>query len=700
MLFVALLASLLLVGVPPSLSAQQDASFKLTPEALHAGEQSLDEAGWRLRAGDDAAWARTDFDDSAWEKLRDTDNNIADLLRGEWNGRAWFRLRVEVDARLVNQPLALRVWHGGGASEVYVDGVLVQSFGRIEPADDEEWNPRGMPATFVFAEGGTHTIAVRYSFRAASDLTQRRGRWLARGRYTPRFSSRLTTAQDASHRLYTRAREEREDYFFVGLLFALALVHFLLFVFDRRERGNLFYSFFVMGLALTLWLARLASTGHTGATTALAIDIVRNETQGLAVMSLLAFLYVEFAGRVSRFFWILLALWFVCIVLHAGQFISLGSFFTPLMLIVTLADALRIMSRALVKRRAGAWIIAAGIGLLVVCVGVNIAVGNSFIMLPAWFRQANLNLTVLSMPVAVAIYLARRFARTNRDLEAQLANVQELSARQLEHERTEAELRLRHEQERAENERRAKELEEARQLQLSMLPRTLPQLPHLEIAAYMKPATEVGGDYYDFHVSTDGTLTVVVGDATGHGLKAGTMVTAMKSLFGTLAPQDDMLHIFEEANRVLKGMKMRGLFMALLMLKVRGDSLSVCSAGIPPMLVYRAALGVVEEIVLQAVPLGGVASFAYQQRQTHLTAGDCIMLMSDGFPERFNGTGEMLGYDKAAAILKDNAHLSPQEIIDNFVRAGDEWAGGTPQDDDVTFVVLKAGVGFELRQAS
>src|SRR6185295_16116119 len=86
-----------------------------------------------------------------------------------------------------------------------------------------------------------------------------------------------------------------------------------------------------------------------------------------------------------------------------------------------------------------------------------------------------------------------------------------------------------------ENERRAKELEEARQLQLSMLPKSVPQLVQLEIAAYMKTATEVGGDYYDFHLAEDGTLTVAVGDATGHGLKAGTMVSSVKSLFVSLA---------------------------------------------------------------------------------------------------------------------------------------------------------------------
>ena len=82
-----------------------------------------------------------------------------------------------------------------------------------------------------------------------------------------------------------------------------------------------------------------------------------------------------------------------------------------------------------------------------------------------------------------------------------------------------------------ENERKTKELEEARQLQLSMLPKELPKLPNLEIASFMRTATEVGGDYYDFHVHLDGTLTVVLGDATGHGMMSGMMVSIMKSLY-------------------------------------------------------------------------------------------------------------------------------------------------------------------------
>ena len=78
------------------------------------------------------------------------------------------------------------------------------------------------------------------------------------------------------------------------------------------------------------------------------------------------------------------------------------------------------------------------------------------------------------------------------------------------------------------------DLEDARQLQLAMLPKTIPRLSFLDIAVSMTTAQEVGGDYYDFAVDAQDTLTVAIGDATGHGLKAGTIVTATKVLFNSL----------------------------------------------------------------------------------------------------------------------------------------------------------------------
>lgn len=205
----------------------------------------------------------------------------------------------------------------------------------------------------------------------------------------------------------------------------------------------------------------------------------------------------------------------------------------------------------------------------------------------------------------------------------------------------------------------------------------------------MKPATEVGGDYYDFHVTPDGTLTVAVGDATGHGLKAGSVVTATKSLFHAFADEQDITKVFRQLSQSLKAMNLRGLFMAMTMLKIKDNQVQISSAGMPATLIYRAATKQVEEIFIKAMPLGSIVKFPYKQQQISLSPDDCLVIMSDGFPEMFNQQNEMLGFDKAAETLSDVGGKTAQEIIDRLVRIAEEWSGTRPSDDDVTFVVLK-----------
>ena len=85
-----------------------------------------------------------------------------------------------------------------------------------------------------------------------------------------------------------------------------------------------------------------------------------------------------------------------------------------------------------------------------------------------------------------------------------------------------------------EEERRIKELEEARDFQMSLIPQSPPEHPDYDIALHMKTSTEVGGDYYDFFPQEDGSMYVVCGDATGHGLNAGMMVSITKAgLYGS-----------------------------------------------------------------------------------------------------------------------------------------------------------------------
>jgi len=240
-----------------------------------------------------------------------------------------------------------------------------------------------------------------------------------------------------------------------------------------------------------------------------------------------------------------------------------------------------------------------------------------------------------------------------------------------------------------ENERKTKELEEARQLQLSMLPKELPQLPNLDIAVYMKTATEVGGDYYDFNVAMDGTLTVVLGDATGHGMRAGTMVTSAKSLFNSYAENPDILFTFREMTRCIKKMQFLSLAMSMTMLKIKNNILLMSAAGMPPVYLYKSKHRIIEEHLMEGMPLGTMDNFPYELKEVELIKGDTLLLMSDGFPELQNEHNEMFEYKRARNSFEEVAEKAPEKIIEYLKNEGNRWSNDKDLEDDVTFVVIK-----------
>ncbi len=254
--------------------------------------------------------------------------------------------------------------------------------------------------------------------------------------------------------------------------------------------------------------------------------------------------------------------------------------------------------------------------------------------------------------------------------------------------------RLRKEQEieqallQTEYDRKSRDLEEARRFQLSLLPRTLPEHPGFEIAVSMRTATEVGGDYYDFVLADDGALTATIGDATGHGARAGTMVTAVKSLFSADAGASGPRDFLSEAARAIKRMALDRMAMGLSVMHLQGRELTVSSAGMPPVLVYRRANAKVEEVALAGMPLGGFA-FDYEERRLEVEPGDTILLMTDGLPELADAEGEPLGYPRVRALLAELGHHSPAELIAGLTRAADSWGGDQPPKDDMTFVAIR-----------
>jgi serine phosphatase RsbU (regulator of sigma subunit) len=280
--------------------------------------------------------------------------------------------------------------------------------------------------------------------------------------------------------------------------------------------------------------------------------------------------------------------------------------------------------------------------------------------------------------------LARAFNRMAEDLSI---NQQKL----LEQERARKAQELQQALLSVEYERKSVELEDARRFQLSMLPKEVPHHPSYDVAVFTRTATEVGGDYYDFHLAGD-ALSVTIGDATGHGAKAGTMVTVVKTLFsgyGGTSSSPAPAEFLAEAAETIKRMDLGRMAMALSLARFDARTFTVASAGMPPVFIHRTAADTVEEIALEATPLGSFGS-DYPQTSVSLQPGDTVLFLSDGFPELMNDAGQQLGYTGALDAFATAAKAaSAQDVIAALEGVARQWHGEAAPNDDVTFVVVR-----------
>jgi serine phosphatase RsbU (regulator of sigma subunit) len=277
--------------------------------------------------------------------------------------------------------------------------------------------------------------------------------------------------------------------------------------------------------------------------------------------------------------------------------------------------------------------------------------------------------------------LARAFNRMAEDLSHQQQKLIEQERARKEQELQQALLSV-------EYERKSVELEDARRFQLSMLPKEVPHHHAYDVAVFTRTATEVGGDYYDFHLAGD-ALSVTIGDATGHGAKAGTMVTVIKTLFAGYGGSSSPAAFLADAAEKIKRMDLGRMAMALSLARFDQRTLTVASAGMPPVLVHRADNASVDEIALQATPLGTFGS-NYPETSVSLRSGDTVLFLSDGFPELMNDAGQQLGYTGTLDAFASAAKAaSANEVIATLANIARRWHGDTPPNDDVTFVVVR-----------
>jgi len=680
------LAILILLVLNPVYATAQESFFQFEEESVEViSAENMSEQDriiyisdrWKFSPGDDTGWAASDYNDSEWEIIS-TNLTTSDLSFVEWEGIGWFRKKVQVSDELVGKPLALVVDRHLGASEIYLNGEKIYELGRfsVNPERAEAYSGNEMPVV-VFPNDEIQTIAVR--FINPNNIESERMFGYNGFRF---LLADWKTHQ--SHIMSFISEWTGVSMFFAGVLLTFTLIHFLLFLFYPAEKRNLYFSLFAGGLLLiTYFLYKLELVNYTFESIfflkfALFFEIIvlvsavklmhaidQNQkslySNSILVFGLLSAAYVYFQPSSS--------VWFREVVI--------------LLFVIELVRTLVVMFR---KRREGALII--GAGMMFFVLGLILSILINFQIMNGDVKIVNLagsGMLILSM----SIFLSREFAETQNSLKQKLVEVQELSKRSLEQEKINKEREIEKRLLEAENQRKTDELEEARALQLSMLPKKMPSLPDYDLAVYMDTATEVGGDYYDYSVEQDGSLVLAVGDATGHGLKAGIMVAAAKSYFHTLVHEADLVTILSRISSGLRNLNMHLMYMGFILMKCNGRKVDLAIAGMPPVLHYSKKRNKVEQLLLKGLPLGGPANYPYKKKSVELDEGDVLLLMSDGLSELFNPEREILGIERIEQVLLNSADSSSSDIIRQLNQLTETWAAGVDAHDDITLMVLK-----------
>ena len=242
----------------------------------------------------------------------------------------------------------------------------------------------------------------------------------------------------------------------------------------------------------------------------------------------------------------------------------------------------------------------------------------------------------------------------------------------------------------AEIARQQAEMEEAREFQQAMLPKEMPSTDDYELVGFQQTATEVGGDFFDFMQKEDGGWVAICGDATGHGLTSGNVVSITKTAMSSLV-EEDPVPTLDSLNTTLLRMNIGLNRMCLNIANLGKDSIKFSSAGMPPAYYYSAEKGELEEILVGALPLGSLPGAMHMEQEISFkSSGDILVMMSDGLPEAENSEDEMVGYDRTLDTIKSLSDKSAVEIKDGLVELCNNWLGDDAElKDDMTFVIIK-----------
>ena len=600
---------------------------------------------WRFHAGDDAAWADPAFDDSGWSLLS-ADKGWTQQGYAGYGGVAWYRLEVSLPPHPGPQALYLQaVWV---SCQVFANGRMIGQHGGMPPKPDWVTSGRLM---FTLPEEAAASGHLLIAIRVWEPEVY--ARYLPGGlNIAPRFGDVKTIQQ-------WRELQGRETYWentasiielVANLIGALACLG--LFLLRRKEREYFWFGLFLLNWSV-FHIVEIGASFQPAPFELAQVNRAIATTLGLLVsLEFFALLLKQPRDR-------LYLIGDGCVFVVALGYV--GAIYHPL----------------------SVWgiVLSYGIALFNVCIVTLIyrawRAGSrdaGILLIPtSWTALEAVVLRIASIPYfaheswALAFYRYTQFGiwlpfpYYTPSLRGDVTNLVILMV-----------LILRYARSRADEERLESELEAARTVQKVLIPNEIPVIPGFQVEAVYKPASQVGGDFFQVIGVANGSALVAVGDVSGKGMPAAMMVSLLVGTFRTLA------HYTRAPGEILHAMNYRmmarssGGFTTCVVLCIDPDG-NVTAANAGHLSPY---LGDRELTLESSLPLGLDAQSTYPETKFRLKPGEQITLLTDGVPEARNAAGELFGFENTAAISAKSA--------DAIAETAEKFG----QNDDVTVVKL------------
>jgi sigma-B regulation protein RsbU (phosphoserine phosphatase) len=231
----------------------------------------------------------------------------------------------------------------------------------------------------------------------------------------------------------------------------------------------------------------------------------------------------------------------------------------------------------------------------------------------------------------------------------------------------------------------------AREVQMSILPQTLPEVTGYEFAAFCSPAREVGGDFYDVFLNTPDRPVMMIGDAAGKGLKAAMFITQTHGLArATTLKKSTPQSVLKAVNSSMISLgrpSSEFVTMFYTELDCSTGRLLYASAGHnPPILMQDKTI---KQLKLGGTPLGLFENADYELHDVDLTANDTVVMYTDGVTEAMNDQWEQFGTERLEAIVKQHSKIPSQELAKRIIEAVRQFTSGAAQSDDITLLILR-----------